>query len=227
MRRAGAFGIAGGTVAADDLDSGVVSQPAGQGGGLAVGQQVNGPAGLNVDQDGAVNVALEQGEVVDPEHPRRRCHRVGHRADQPQQGRATDLGAEHVGQPSAGAPGQHQRHRLQNHVQSQAPTAVAEGDSCDLLDERRVGTRHSQAAEASDLQLHDRPAPTDRRVRQPAFVPTVDAARSFAACRADHVPRTRPGRDRHTVVADLDVRYLQAVQMREQDLLNNQAAHGR
>lgn len=45
-------------VAADDLDAGVVAQPGGQGPGLAVGQQVQGLAGLAVDQDGAVPAAL-------------------------------------------------------------------------------------------------------------------------------------------------------------------------
>jgi hypothetical protein len=43
-------------------------QPSGEGGGLAVAQQVHGLAGLGVDQDGPVVPAAAEREVVDPEH---------------------------------------------------------------------------------------------------------------------------------------------------------------
>ncbi|MFD8463326.1 hypothetical protein [Streptomyces antimycoticus] len=63
-------GSVAGVVAADDLDAGLVGQPAGQGRCLVVGQQVDGSAGLDVDQRAAVDVALAQGEIVDAEDAR-------------------------------------------------------------------------------------------------------------------------------------------------------------
>ncbi|WSU65580.1 hypothetical protein OG596_08835 [Streptomyces sp. NBC_01102] len=65
----GGFRVGGGAVPADDLDLGVVGQPAGHRCGLAAGQHVDGPAGLQVDKQRGVGVSLEQGEVVDAQYP--------------------------------------------------------------------------------------------------------------------------------------------------------------
>jgi hypothetical protein len=51
----------GGAVAADHFHARVVGQPAGQGGGFAVGENVDGPVDVDVDQDRAVGVTLAEG----------------------------------------------------------------------------------------------------------------------------------------------------------------------
>jgi hypothetical protein len=48
------IGVAGRAVTADDLDARMLTQPRGKGVGSAVGQEVDPPAGLGVDQDSRV-----------------------------------------------------------------------------------------------------------------------------------------------------------------------------
>ena len=64
----GALGIGAGPVPADDLHAGVVCQPPGQGAGLAVGQHVDGPVRVHVDQDGRVGMTLPFREVIHAQH---------------------------------------------------------------------------------------------------------------------------------------------------------------
>jgi hypothetical protein len=49
-------GVAGGTVTADDLHTRMLTQPRGKGAGPAVGQDIDPPAGLGVDQDQLVDL---------------------------------------------------------------------------------------------------------------------------------------------------------------------------
>jgi hypothetical protein len=53
-----------------DFDTRPVGEPGRQTGRFPVGQQVDGVAGLNVDEDGAVVAALKGGVLVDAGHPR-------------------------------------------------------------------------------------------------------------------------------------------------------------
>lgn len=63
-----------GTVAADHLDTGMAGQPLGHRRHVPVGQQNNRPPGLDVHQDGGIDVPFAQRELGHPEHPRRvRC----------------------------------------------------------------------------------------------------------------------------------------------------------
>lgn len=58
--------------AGNDLHAGVSSQPRGECRGLAVGQQIEHTVTRQVDQDGAVALALPPRPVVDAQHPHRR-----------------------------------------------------------------------------------------------------------------------------------------------------------
>jgi hypothetical protein len=77
--------IGTGAIAGDQLDAGVQAQPAGERLRLTIGQQRQWPATLQIDQHGAISVALAQGPVVDPEHRGRDVGRQGSGPDQPQQ----------------------------------------------------------------------------------------------------------------------------------------------
>lgn len=65
-----AVGISAGPVASNDLDARMPMQPAGQGRGIAVGQEVNDATALEIDQDRAVALAGAPSPVVDAEHAR-------------------------------------------------------------------------------------------------------------------------------------------------------------
>nr|WP_243761756.1 hypothetical protein [Streptomyces sp. YIM 98790] len=75
-----AVGVGGSAVAADDLDTGVVGQPGGKGGGLTVRQNIDGVVGVDIDQDRAVGVPPAEGEVVHCEHLGRGLVRFSGRA---------------------------------------------------------------------------------------------------------------------------------------------------
>ena len=66
----GGLGVGRRAVAADQLDAGMGLEPRLDGRGVAVGQEVDDLAGLEVDDDGAVALSLAPGPVVDADEPR-------------------------------------------------------------------------------------------------------------------------------------------------------------
>jgi hypothetical protein len=64
----GAVGVGAGAVPADHLGAWVLAEPAGERGCFSVLQQVDGPVGGHVHQDGAVLAAAAEREVVDTKH---------------------------------------------------------------------------------------------------------------------------------------------------------------
>ena len=64
----GAFGVGAGPVPADDLHAWVVAQPLGEGVSLAVGQHVDRPVRVHVDQDRGVGMAAPFREVIAAQH---------------------------------------------------------------------------------------------------------------------------------------------------------------
>lgn len=144
------LGVGGGAVPADDLHSWVGGQPGPDGFNGAVGQQVDRAAGLDVDQDGRVDVALAQGELVDPQDPRRWRLGLRHGAYQPEQGGAAGRDGEGFRQAGAGPVGQHQPEPLQRDLELLTSPPVPEGDTLDLLDESRPRACLLAPAEPAD-----------------------------------------------------------------------------
>jgi hypothetical protein len=73
----GGLGIGAGAAPADHLGSRMVAQPLGEGGGLPIGKQVHRAVGGHVDQDGAVDMAASQREVVHTQHRHAGRRRLG------------------------------------------------------------------------------------------------------------------------------------------------------
>src|SRR5262249_45581035 len=88
-----------GAITADDLDSRVSLEPVNQRLRFPLRAQLNDPALLEVDQDGAVVVALAEGPVINPEHSWRWLRVQRCPAHQPQQRRWPDRHAEASDQP--------------------------------------------------------------------------------------------------------------------------------
>ena len=63
------LGVRAGAVAAHHLDTGMGPQPGLESVGAAVGQDVDPPPGLDIDEHGGVLAPPAQGELVHPEHP--------------------------------------------------------------------------------------------------------------------------------------------------------------
>nr|WP_239130188.1 hypothetical protein [Sinosporangium siamense] len=126
---AGAVGVGVGTVAADDLDIGVCPQPGGQGVGGSVGQDVDRSSRGYVDQDGSVDPALAQSEVVDAQHRRAGCGGglgLGQGADQPDQRHPADRQGQARDQAGTGAAPEGQGDRAQCLTCRDAAAAVAD-----------------------------------------------------------------------------------------------------
>ena len=103
------LGVGGRPVAADDLGSGMLTQPRRQGGGLAVGQHIDPPVGDGVDQHGRVAASAPERDIVDAEHRRSRRRRDRERHQHPQHRRARDLHPEPGQHGGAGPTGQRDR----------------------------------------------------------------------------------------------------------------------
>lgn len=86
----GGLGDPPGPVAADDSDLRMPVQPDGDGLGETVLQDVDGVAGLHVDQHGGVGAPLAFGPLIDAQHGDRADLRFGQGTDQPDQGVAGD-----------------------------------------------------------------------------------------------------------------------------------------
>jgi hypothetical protein len=110
---AGAIGVGAGTIAADNLDSGMGFEPVGQGGSLAVWQHVYESAGDHVQQDRPVDPALAQGEIVHTEHRDLANLRLGSPPQQPQQRVAADRHTQRGRQSRSWTAGQGDRDRYQ------------------------------------------------------------------------------------------------------------------
>jgi hypothetical protein len=99
---AGAFSIGPGTIPRHDLDAGMLLQPGREGVRLAVGQQGDPLPPFQVDQHGAVDVALAKRPIIDAENRRGQARRQGRRTDQSQQRVARGRNAEFPAEPGAG-----------------------------------------------------------------------------------------------------------------------------
>ncbi len=107
---AGAFGIGAGPVPADHPRTRVGGEPVFERPGLAARQHVDGPPGGGVNQDGCVDVAAAQREIIDADHVRRCADLwVGQIDDKPQQRAAVHRDTQVPGQPSPGPSRQLQR----------------------------------------------------------------------------------------------------------------------
>lgn len=84
-----AFGVAAGTVPADHLNLGMLSQPSREIDPFPAVEQIQRAMGLHIDEHGAVVASSAKGEVVDAQHLHPAYRRFGQGLDQTQQRVAT------------------------------------------------------------------------------------------------------------------------------------------
>jgi hypothetical protein len=176
-----AVGVGAGSVPADHLGAGVPAQPFGQRFRLAVAEQVNRPAGLGVDEHGAVVAAAAEREVVDPECFHHPGVRVGQRRDQPQHAGPARRQVQQRGEPRPGPARQGQRDRGEHPAERRGPPGAPRGQPVDLLGERDRRAVLVAAEEPAHRQPDHHRLPADRRVGQPPLVCAVHPGRWPAA----------------------------------------------
>lgn len=177
------LGVGGGPVPADDLRSRMVLEPGRERLRGTVGQHVHDPAGLDVDQHGAVGEALAEGELVHPQHLRPTVRHRRRRQQPEQPGPARDQ-PQAAAQPCGRTAAELDRDRPQPACQSGAGAAVPLGQSRHLLDERLTGT----TLPVTEVPAHPQPDYDPARAQRPfiegALVPAVYAPRLFPTVRA-------------------------------------------
>jgi hypothetical protein len=156
-------------------------QPVRDGGRLAVAEQVNGPAGLDVDEDGAVVPAAAEREIVNAQNRHCAGLGVGQRHDQAQHGGPGGRQVQFGGEPGPGPPGQRQADRGQHPGQRRRPPGPRRGQALELLGERDRLAAGVAAEEPAHPEPERHRVPADRRVGKPAQVPAVHPFRELAA----------------------------------------------
>nr|WP_256725803.1 hypothetical protein [Streptomyces sp. IMTB 2501] len=154
-------------------------EPGGEGLGGVVGQDVDDAAGLDVDEDRAVDVTALECEVVDAQYPRALLRRLGRQPPHTvKQGVRADRAVQQSGEPDTGPTGQAACDRYQHRLlqlAAAAVAAVAEGEPVDPLDEGSARARRLLAPEPANRQTYRRRLSTDRDVSEPPTISVVDS----------------------------------------------------
>jgi hypothetical protein len=152
------------SVAADDLDPGVASQPGLQDVGTAAGQHVNPLAGLGVGEDGGVTVAALENEVIDTQHARdpQRWQRQPH--EQAQCRGPGDRDSQDRREPSPCPAGQLCDHGTQLARKPTSSTLVALEQPGHLLTKRLPTTFPSRAEQTPSLYRRHHPPTVDGEI---------------------------------------------------------------
>ncbi len=190
--------VGAGTVAADDLGTGVLAKPGGEGFRGPAGQDVNDTAGLDVDQQGAVGAASAEGELVDAQHPRRPFRHFGgfEQSEEPgEAGRDAELAA----QPLARAAAELGGDGPQPLLQARAGAQVTLAQSPDLLDERPPPAPEAVAEIPAHPQPYQQLPPGQRAFGHRPPVRGVDSPPPDPAVRAADARTARGDLDQHQV----------------------------
>ena len=135
---------------------------------LAVAEQVNGPAGVDVDEDRAVVPAAAEREVVDSHDRHGAGFGVGQGHDQAEHAGPPGRQVKFGGEPGPGPPGHGQRDRGQHPGQRWCPPRSRRGQALELLGERDRLAAGVAAEEPAHPEPEHHRVPADRRVGQPA-----------------------------------------------------------
>jgi hypothetical protein len=206
-------------VAAYRRDTGVATQPVGDGGRLPIRKQVDRTPGDCIDDDTGIDASLAQGEFVQAQH-RRHCRdlRVRDRTDQPQQGGASGRQSKPNGQPRPGTAGQCQADLRQRRLRSRGESRVWAGQILEALRERHRIAGGVPAAKPAHRQAQLDPPSRQCQIHQAPPVVAVDGLRPGTARRAT---RTRFGmteEESHQVSAGIDPLHHQPAELRQQGL---------
>lgn len=174
--------IGGGPVPADDLRTGMGLEPGRERLRGAIGQHVHDPAGLDVDQHGAVGAALAEGELVHSQHPRGTALNR-RRRQQPEEPGPARGQPQATAQPCRRTAAQLHRNRPQPPRQPGARPAVPLGQARHLLDERPAGTPLPVAEVPAHPEPDDDAPQPQRPFIQASLVRTVHASRLLPAAR--------------------------------------------
>ena len=177
----GRLGVGRRTVAADQLDAGMGLEPRPDGRGVAVRQEIDDVARLEVDDDGAVALPLAPGPVVDADESR------GPRGSSPRLLDATQqrIGAGRHGdllrQPRSGFTTQGRADGEVSLGESRGRASMLGGEAIERLDEDAARASRPGAEESADSHLETDTMSEDRFLGETASVAAMDPPSLVAA----------------------------------------------
>jgi hypothetical protein len=205
--------VGAGTITADHVDAGVLSQPGRQTLGGSVRQEFDRLATFEVYEDRPVALAPPPGPVIDAEHTRIgwRPHRC--LADQAEERRAAGRHPQTAPDAGTGAATEGEPDLAQCHQERHAATGSASCQSRYLLGEDTPRAPRRRTPEAAHAQMENDLAAGDRQISDPARVAAVHAVRMPSAAGAAGGTRGPVQIDLHGVVSDNDLLDVQAGEM--------------
>jgi len=213
---ADAVGVGASPVPADDYDFGTAPQPRCDRVRGAVGQQVDGGAGGHVDDDGAVDVALTEGEVVDAQDGDLFEGPVGNRPHGSQHGVAADGDAEPVRESGTGAPGHRQSDCRDHRSRCGGASAPRQCQSRKLFGECLCGAVDGAAEESADPDVDQDRIAADFGIGELPAIPGMHSTCFAGATRAHRLLIPWPSLDADSRAHPPDVENIDTVQMREE-----------
>src|SRR5581483_8058450 len=176
--------VAPAPIPADDLGMAMRLQPGEDRLGLAIWQEVDYTAPLEVDKDRSIAMAPTEGEVVDPQHAWIRM--IGQRA--PPNGAEQGIGASPHGQPAqdagTGLAAQREPDDFECLSQSRRAASVGSGDTRQALGEDTPPAIGSFTEEPTDGELNGDGDAMPGKVGEGAEVATVDTEGRLTTKRA-------------------------------------------
>src|SRR4051812_20193823 len=176
----GRLGIGASTIARDDLDAFMMLQPIRNGGGLAVGQQVDDGVALEVDQDGSVVLATLPSPLINPHHPQRRMRWSLSATNQPQQCIGTERHGQAGSKTRARFAAEAQAKLALDTGQPRCTSCRAGGTLTQRIGEGPPCTSGIAAQETAHANQQCCRTPLTRQVLQSALIGRMNAARGLA-----------------------------------------------
>ncbi len=183
-----ATGILGRTVSGDRANAAAAPEPLGQGRGAPIGQQVDHPPALKVNQNGPVAPALAPGPVVHAEHARCRSARQRQAAHQAQHRRAAGRHAQVIQQARPGGAAERYPNPPLRVGQTTGALCPRGNEARKPLHEGLPRTGGITAVKASDRQFQAHLPAETRQIGRTAHTAAVDGGTPLPAIRAAAAP---------------------------------------
>jgi hypothetical protein len=163
-----------GPIAPKDLTPGMGLKSRGDRGGLALGEQGQGPPPCEVQQEGASGVTRPSGKILHDEDLRGADHRAGGAADHLQQGVPTDGKAERLAQPHPSRSSQGEAHGEEACRQAQDPPCRGRHKARQSFRQDGAWAGRRATAELTDAEPPGDPGVTPGEIGQRPGGATVD-----------------------------------------------------
>jgi hypothetical protein len=173
--------VLGAAVAADHLDTGMVSQPGGERGRAAIEEQINHALTFEIHEDRPIGPPAPEREVVDAQHPRRGRVCEGDRTHVPDQSVPGSHDLQRAQEARAGAAAEGKRNVREPTGQPLGAAGVGSDDTRQSLREDPPRARQRVTEEASHSEPYPHWNALPGKIGQESRVAGMDACRLVTA----------------------------------------------